>query len=252
MARHYGAGTLWVTPKTDALGAVLAVPTPFQLGVLQDVSFDVEFEQKLLYGQSQYPIDWARGKGKIGIKAKNAEINFLPFSAMFLGQSATDGLYDAFVDDAGVIIPAGGVITVVPPNGGTFFATAAVRSDINGTPLIRVLANPATGQYTVDNTGKFTFAAADVGNTVYIDFMYSGATGGKIISAANLRMGAVPSFKLTLSMRRNGRTLTLEFPRCSSKKLGMSLKQEDFLIPEFDMEAIADEVTGSPYRWSMS
>lgn len=252
MSRHFGAGTLWVTPKTDAMGSVLAVPTPFQLGVLQDVSFDIEFEQKLLYGQLNFAIDIARGKGKIGIKAKNAEINILPFAAMFLGQSTADGLYDAFVDDVGLIIPAGASVTVVPPNGGTFFANCAVRSDINGTPLIRVLANPKSGQYIVDNAGKFTFANEDVGSTVFIDYMYTAQAGGKIISAINQRMGSAPTFKLTLSMRRAGRTLNLEFLRCASKKLGMSTKQEDFLIPEFDMDAIADETTGSPFRWSMT
>ncbi|MFH4180992.1 hypothetical protein WDA55_23325, partial [Acinetobacter baumannii] len=66
----------------------------------------------------------------------------------------------------GEVIPAGGTVTPVVPNSGTFVKDLGV-TDAIAIPLKRVASAPATGQYSVDAaTGAYTFAAADVGKTV--------------------------------------------------------------------------------------
>ena len=247
--RHFGSGTLLSTPIQDAAGNAYAVPSPFQFGIAQDIGVDASFDDKLLYGRNSFPVDQGRGKGKIGIKVKFANINILPFSTAFFGQSAIAGLIDTIIDDVGVVCAA--TVTVAPTGGATFFANMGVRLDANGTPMIRVAANPAAGEYTTDGAGSYTFAAADVGKTIFIDYQTTSATGGKILTLRNMAMGQSPTFRIDLAMRRNGKVLTLTFPKVTSSKLALSTKQEDFLIPELDMSAIADDA-GNVWKWSAS
>lgn len=249
MARHFGSGILWATPIQDALGNAIANPTPFQFGILQDIGIDASYEEKLLYGSNTFPVDSGRGKGKIGLKAKFANINILPFTAAFFGQSAVNGLITTVNDGVGVAAAA--TVTIAPPGGATYFANLGVRSDANGTPMIRVASAPTTGQYTCDGVGGYTFAAADVGKTVFIDYQHMTAAAGKLLTVTNLPMGLNPTISLDMSMARNGKVLTLKFPKVTSSKLSMSTKQEDFLIPELDMSAYADD-NGVVWKWSAS
>jgi hypothetical protein len=55
----FGIGALWGT-RTDVSGI-----GPDQFAILQDNSIDFTFEVKELYSQLGYPIDIARGKGKV-------------------------------------------------------------------------------------------------------------------------------------------------------------------------------------------
>jgi len=247
MARHFGAGVLWATPLQDAYGNAIANPTPFQFGILQDVGIDASFDEKLLYGASSFPVDSGRAKGKIGLKAKFANINILPLTAAFFGQSAVNGLITSVNDGVGQAAAAS--VTIVPPGGATYFANLGVRLDANGTPMIRVATAPTTGQYTTDGNGAYVFAAADVGKTVFIDYQHMTAAAGKLLTVTNMPMGLSPSFSVDFAMARNGKVLTLKFPKVTSSKLALSSKQEDFMIPELDMNCFADD-TGVVWKWS--
>lgn len=249
MARHFGSGILWATPQQDAVGNTVAIPTPFQFGILQDVSIDASFDEKLLYGKSSFPVDSGRGKGKIGLKAKFANINLLPMTAAFFGQSAVNGLITSFEDQNGQ--PAAAAVTITPPVGSTFFANLGVRSDANGAPMLRVATAPTTGQYTTDGAGAYVFAVADVGKTVFIDYQHLTAAAGKLLTVTNLPMGLTPTFSVDFGMQRNGKVMTLKWPKVTSSKLAMSSKQEDFMIPELDMSCLADD-NGVVWKWSAS
>ena len=248
--RHFGSGVLWGTPLQDALGNAIALPTPYQFGILQDVSIDMSFDEKPLHGTAGFPVDMGRGKGKIALKAKFANINSVPFAACFFGQSALQGLITSVNDTTGVVVTAAPVV-VTPPTGSTFFANLGVRSDANGTPMIRVATAPTTGQYTTDGNGSYTFAAADVGKTVFIDYQHYNASAGNLLTLRNAPMGLAPFFRLDLSMQRNGKVFTQSWVKVTSSKLAMSTKQEDFIIPELDMSAMADDF-GNVYKWSGS
>jgi len=58
----FGAGYLFGVPSG-------ANPTPVMFGAVQDTSVDFSFDLKALYGQSQFALEQARGRGKIDIKA---------------------------------------------------------------------------------------------------------------------------------------------------------------------------------------
>jgi len=97
------------------------------------------------------------------------------------------------------------------------------------------------------------FSAADIAAnlTVYIDYQHVLATAGQLLTVNNLPMGLTPNFSVSFGMQRNGKVLTLNWPRVTSSKLAMSTKQEDFMIPELDMSAIANDA-GQVWIWSAS
>jgi len=153
----FGAGTLSATP---------VVGSPATFAILQDVQVDLSFAEKMLYGANQFPVDVARGQGKISIKAKNAEIKAALFNDLFMG---------------GTAVVAGSTTTVT----------------VNNQP-----------------------------------------------------MGTTPFFSLSFSLTKDGKVTTITFPKCSSSKLGMGFKNEDYTIPELDISAFQD-ATGKLYTFSV-
>lgn len=143
----FGVGTLSATP---------VVGSPAIFGTLQDVSVDFSYSEKELHGSSQFPVDVARGKGKVTIKAKAGEIKAARFNDLFMG---------------GASVVSGSTTTV---------------------------------------------------------------------TMTNQPMGTTPFFSLAFSLTYEGKTVTLTFPRCTSTKLSMGFKNEDYTIPEMDITPCAD------------
>ena len=144
---NFGAGTLFLV-RTD-----IAVPTPVRVGTLQDVSVDMSFDVKELYGAYQAPVAVARGKQKITGKAKFAKINARQFNDAFFGQTLVTGMQVQVVDEGG---PAGlGVAatgdTVVVANASSMSAASpgvdlGVFNAATGIQMLAVASNPTTGQ----------------------------------------------------------------------------------------------------------
>ena len=124
---QFGSGTLFATPVTT-IGNAAANPTPTQFGSLQDVSLDISFDTKELYGMYQFPDVIARGKGKITGKAKFARVNGKQLNDLFFGQTVSAGQTLAQLDQAAAVPASPFQITITPPNSGTF-----VEETIGGT-----------------------------------------------------------------------------------------------------------------------
>ena len=86
---------------------------------MQDVSVDMSFDLKELYGQNQYPVALGRGKGKIDCKAHVASVNGAMLNSIFFGQTLTpeSGLQN-YHDLTGENVPASTpyTITITPPS----------------------------------------------------------------------------------------------------------------------------------------
>ena len=61
MELGFGTGILYGIPLTDAAGNAISNGTPVQFGQLQDIAIDLSFDEKMLYGASQFPIAVGRG-----------------------------------------------------------------------------------------------------------------------------------------------------------------------------------------------
>src|SRR5713101_6947022 len=87
MQLAFGAGALWGN-RTDVTGTGIG---PDQFGILQDVRIDWDWQTKELWGQFQFPVDIARGQGKITGKAKFARIFGAIYGDLFFGQTPASG-----------------------------------------------------------------------------------------------------------------------------------------------------------------
>lgn len=212
--------------------------TPMKLGTLQDVAFDFSFNMKELRGTGQLALDIRRGAGKVTGKAKFANINGNLVNQLFFGQTSSTGLLLSAVGEAGTIPATPFQVTVI--NGATFDTDLGVVYAATGLPLTKVASAPATGQYSVTGLGVYTFAAADTGMGVLIDYLYTAATGGTRIALSNQTMGTTPTFMGVFTAKVGTAIATLKLNVCTSNKFSMASKLEDYSIPEFDMEAMVD------------
>lgn len=240
MQLAFGAGALWGT-RTDVTGSGIG---PDQFAILQDVEIDWDWQTKELWGQFQFPVDIARGQGKITGKAKFARIFGAIYGDLFFGQTPATGQLLVSENEAGSV-PASSTYTITVANSATFSDDLGVyyaAGNNAGARFSRVSSGPTIGQYSV-SAGVYTFAAADASAAVSISYIYTGTTGKKMV-ITNQFMGFTPTFKATFYTQKAtlgvSAGLTLVLNACTSTKLSMPTKIDDYQIQELDFSAYAD------------
>lgn len=226
----FGSGFMYMTPLTGSL------LTPIRVGLLQDVSLDISWEEKPLYGQNQWAAAIANGKAKGAIKAKNATIDSGAIATVILNGTPAAG-QNLIQDLDPHTVPASTpfTVTVTPPNTGTFGTDLGVFYATTGQPLELVASGPIVGQYSRSGA-VYTFAAADEGVAVLISFGYA-VTTGSITTIVNQPMGTASYFQTDLFENNPevpGSQWGVRLYRCKSSKLTLATKQDDWTIPEFD------------------
>lgn len=257
----FGAGVLIGTPVTDAQGNAISLPSPVQFGILQEVDVDEEWELKELYGANQFPVDLGRGKGKVTMKAKAANINAELFNTFIFGVTLHTGYEAIYQDLTGTTLTAGSTgagIAPAPPNSGIYLADLGVQ-DANAVPFTRVAAGstPTGGQYHVTGataTAVYVFSDVDVTAAVkaFINYTYynnTSPTAARNLSVTNLPMGYAPVFQVDFMAQMHGKTYYIRYPNCISTKLSRTFKNDDFTIPEFDISAFADSSGNISYQY---
>ena len=237
----FGSGTLW-GKTTDT------VPQIISFGTLQEISVDINASAKQLYGNKQYPVAVGRGTAKISGKAKFADLNADQIGRLFFGVTPTTGSTKYALEEAGTIPTTPFTVTVT--NSATWSEDAGVKFTSTGIPLTRVASAPATGQYSVA-AGVYTFAAADTGKAVKISYKYTDAANGKKLVVPNQLLGVAPTFAMTLENRWSNNAEMLTLYSCLANKFSFGTKLEDFKIPEFDFDAMADS-SDNIMEWSFS
>lgn len=243
MQLSFGAGDFYGVPLFDANGNAITNPTPIKIGAMQSMSLDFSGDLKQLFGQNQFALAIARGKVNISGKMTGAQIHGALLNNLFFGQTLTAGTLAAVnTDVTGALIPATPfTLTVTPPSAGTFVADLGVLN-ANQVPMTAVASAPATGQYSVSGIGVYTFAAADTGLKVFINYSYTSTlASAKKLSLANLPMGAAPSFMAYMHTNYQGKRAMVKLYSCIANKLMLfGTKLDDFNIPELDFTAVAD------------
>jgi len=239
---NFGAMQLICTPTNLADGTAIANPSPVKLGVLQDVTLDLSVDMKTLYGAGMYPVAVAQGKGKVELKAKTGEISGKALGSLFLGQSAAAGIKDCVLGfPAAIPSSAAYTITVAPPASGTFVADLGVFDATTGRQLTSVASAPTAGQYTVSAAGLYTFAAADSGKAIFMNYEYSAvSTSAQVFNLTNRPAGQTPSFSVIGRAAYDGKIITAKFYRGVSSKLSLPFKSDDFAVSDFDISCFAN------------
>ena len=242
----YSTGNLFGIPAG-------ANPTPVRFATLQDVHIDASFDLKGLYGGYQFPVEQARGKAKLDIKATTGRIDPALFNQIFFGLPSTStGEVLSSVDETWAIPTTPFQVTTT--NSATWKTDLGVYDTTLGKYKTRVSNAPTTGQYSVA-LGVYTFAAADVGNNVKISYTYTSGSTGNTITQTNTLLGAGIIFGLQLveyyKGSVGGKSMTLAFPAVQASKLSMPMKLDDFTLPTFDMSA-QDDGSGNVFTWSIT
>jgi len=234
---QFGSGSMYGSTIQNGV----AVPRKF--GQLQDIAVDFSYTKKKVFGQQQFALAIVRGQGAITGKAKQANINAGQFNDLFFGQTTAAGQQVPIFSELGTIPTTPYQVTVA--NSATWLADGGVVNTTTGLTMLRVASAPTTGQYSVA-AGVYTFAAADVGNGVAIDYIYTLAGSGVTTTLINQQAGTTPNFKGVFVMKSAAspgnavKQLVLTLNLCVSEKLALATKIEDFVIPELDFEACAD------------
>jgi hypothetical protein len=241
---QFGSGVL-LGARTD-----IAPSTPVNFGLVQDVTFDIAFGTKQLFGQNQFPVAVARGTGKITGKAKMAQISGLAFNNLFFGQTLSAGsLATAFGESQTI---AAGSATAA--NGGSFVDDYGVLAAATGLPFIKVASAPAIGQYSGPSpAGLYTFNTGDNGKAILLSYTFNqaGAATEQII-VSNQLLGTTPTFQMQLyGGTYQGKPVNVKFFNCVSTKLAYATRLEDFVIPEIDFDVFAN-AAGAIANWSFA
>jgi hypothetical protein len=238
----FGSGVL-IGTRTDIANA-----TPINFGLVQEVHIDESASIKELFGQFQHPVAIARGTIKTTGKAKVARISGLAFASLFYGVVPVAGQLATAFGEAGVVPTTPHQVTVA--NAATFVADLGPINATTGLPLIKVAAGPATGQYSVNpTTGVYTFAAADVGLALLMNYTYTIAGTGQKFTVTNQLLGTTPTFGATFYTTHQGKAVSVSIANATSSKLTFGTKLEDFVLPEFDFSCFAD-AAGNLMTWS--
>lgn len=231
--RMFGSGTL--IGKSS-----VANSTPLQFGILQDVSLDFAFSLKELYGTNQFPADIGRGTAKITGKAKQGDIDADIFSQLFFNEVVTVNQLLLTQSEA-ITVPATSPYTITVGGAAAFVSDEGVSYAASGQRLQRVGSAVAVGEYIVNEaTGVYTFAAADEGVAMLVNYTTTSNAGGKEFTITSNLLGDAPTFSVLFNGKRNGKQMTVTLNQCISSKLSFATKLEDFMIPEFDFMAMAD------------
>ena len=240
----FSTGNLWGIPAGTNV-------TPVRFGTLQDVAVNFAFDLKKLYGGFQFPVEQARGKGTIDIKATLGRVDPILFNQVFFGLTNPTGEVLGSTDETATI-----ATTVTVANSATFATDLGVYNTILAKYLTRVASAPATGQYSVA-AGVYTFNATDVsgGGKVQISYTYASASTGSTITQTNTLLGSnvILGLQLTEYFKgaAGGKSVSMNFKAVQCNKLSLPLKLDDFTMPSLDMSA-QDDGTGSVFTMTMT
>lgn len=229
---HFGLGGLYLTPSG-------ANPTPVQVGVLSDVSIDINYDLKELRGQYQVAVDVARGPLKITGKSKNAAIAAGLLLAALGGGSVTTGSKLGITGEVGVIPTTPFQLTVA--QGATYYEDLGVVDLTAGKQLVRGATATGTGVYAVNPaTGQYTFHTSDQGHNVAFSYAYTGAAVGKTVSLLNQVMGASTPFILSAYNIYGGKGFGFRFPAAHIPKLALAMKAEAYTEQDVEFFVVQD------------
>jgi hypothetical protein len=235
----FGIGALW-GQRTDVNGVPIGVG-PHQFAILQDSSIDFDFEQKDLYSQLGFPLDAARGKGKVSAKSKVARIYTALYADLFFGEAFAAGEINVSQNEL-VTLGAGGLYTV--SHAAAFVADLGVFVNAGGQGFLQLSSTaPSNTQYGVSSLGVYTFNTSLSGTVLAISYVYTDAGGFEFTIHNNL-MGFTPTFQSTLyhnnpTLRSTGQ-MTLRLNTCISSRLTFPTRVGEYAMPDFDFMAIGD------------
>lgn len=239
MGAPFGLGFIGAIPSG-------ANPTPVQLALARDLTFEYTEELKPLPGNYGFAKDMGRAKRTASVKAKYVYWQAAGVAALLSGSTSAAGVKLMAVDETAAIPTTPYTVTVT--NSAQFDTDWGVVDRTTGLQLTRVASAPATGQYSVA-AGVYTFAAADTGHNVAITYSYSAASTGKTITMSNQIMGPATGFVVggVSGPGSSSRFAGFKLYNAFSSGLTLALKAEDWPEMDVSFDAAEDTTTGKVF-----
>lgn len=234
----FGPGTVTFTPLN------VANPTPYNIGMAQEISYEESSNLKPLYGQNRRALAVGAGTIKSTGKIKGARFSISAMNWLLYGLAPSAGSTATSIAQAGTVPGSVSyVITPTVPGSGTWSADLGVVYAATLKPLTRVSSLTAIGQYTV-SAGTYTFYSGDANAQVLITYNYTMAsTGYSSLLGGNPLLGPTVSFSLNITATdpTNNAAGTFQvYNAVISKAALINSKLEDFSMVEYDYEAYAN------------
>lgn len=246
----FGTGLLALTQNVSS-----GTPTPVQVAVLQDISLDFSFKTVDLVGNMQFPIDKAKGEGKLTGKFKTGYFAGGLIQSIFSGGTSAVGNTQASYAEAWAI--PGTPFQVTVNHSAQWVADLAVFDVTANKFLTRVASGPTTGQYSVA-AGVYTFAAADTTHNVQISYDYTSTTVGTTITYVNQMMGTITSYGLNLFNQYQASSVVansapgagIYLPAVVLTKTSLPFKNTGYMEYDVDFEAMANAAGNVAYFYT--
>ena len=235
----FGPGVITITPSN------VVNPTPVNVGLAQEISYDETGSMKSLYGQNRRALAIGAGTIKATGKIKAARFSSSAMAALLLGVTPTAGQTTTAIAEAHT--PASSTFTISNTTG---FVDQGVVYASSLAPLTRVASAPAVGQYTVTSGGVYTFNASDTVGML-ATYTYTVAGSGYSVPIGNPMLGPVISFGINIATvdPTNNKTATWQIFNAVISKFSIGTKLEDFAMPEYDFECYAS-ASGAFGQWN--
>lgn len=246
---NFGAGSAFAR-RTDT---ATAVTKPSFLGVLQELTLNVDQTLKELQGQYKLPVDIAPAQMKITGTAKFARVQADTIYNTILGQEVTEATGSGFdMAIAEAHTPTTTALTVTNA-GASFVEDMGVFYHLTGIQLTPVTGAPGTGSY-ASGSGTYAIAAGDasVALDVYYTFAVSSLTQ---LTMANVLMGEGPQFELlfanTYSVQGTPKKFNIKLNQCRASKVNFPFKNVDYTIMDLEFQAFGDSA-GNWGVWALT
>ena len=243
----FGPGTVTFTPNN------VANPTPMNIGMAQEISYEESYTTKSLYGQNRRALAVGAGSIKSTGKIKAARFSISAMNWLLYGVAPATGSTATSIAQAGSVPGSVSyVITPTVPGSGTWSADLGVVYAATLKPLTRVASLTGIGQYMVA-AGTYTFHSTDANAAVLMTYNYTMAsTGYSSLLGGNPLLGPTVSFSLNITATdpTNNAAGTFQvYNAVMSKASLLNSKLEDFSMVEYDYEAFAN-AAGNIGSWN--
>lgn len=227
----FHSGKLIAIPKNTA------TPTPRQLMTIQETSFDFKGDLKKLMGEGQYAVDAAIGSVEISLKCKNGQLNMRTVNELFFAKTIV-GSGEEFVENEVITVAAG---TATLTAGALTLQDYGVTNRVTGVQYTRVASAPAAGQYVFGAAGVLTFNTTENANALLVNYVKSNTTTLESFDLTNDVAGSTVTVEAFFHKKmRDGRQFNLHFYNLIVPSLSFAAKLNDYVMPEFTMEAFAN------------
>lgn len=226
--------------------------TPIRFGTLQNATAEFMADSKGLWGMQQYAVDTSRGKTKISVKAKVAQIRAKMYNELFFTETLTTG-QKKFAFNESTTLGTGAASYTIVNAGSTPLIDQGVFFASDQTQLSAVSASPGSGEYVFNvSTGVLSFSTHSASSGVLVNYLYT-VTTGYTISGTNPLMGSAPRFVATLMQQspHSTKQIVLRLFACTSVRLSFPTVLDDYTIQDLDFEAFMDDA-GRVFEWGTS